>query len=346
MPLSFTYTPVPNSGRGRRIPLWLFFFFGCTLLGVVSYTRHYFEMSQLGMGTQLWRGLLIWLACFYPWVLLGPLVFQIEKRLKILQDFPVWKLGVFALASFAFAWLSAELTIALVTATKSLLRESPLAPNYTWSVSLNEFLVQQFLFWLTVASSFIVGRITQLYHKEREANLLALERAHLESSLRQAELEALRTRLNPHFLFNSLQNISVLAQHEPKTASRMLASLGDILRASFRRDLPAEITLASELDLTRAYLEVEQMRFRERLSVCIDMAIGTERALVPSLLLQPLVENAIIHGLRGVSKGRVGIRSRREDDRLMISITDNGTGLVGNGLQESKVGVGLNSTCK
>lgn len=202
------------------------------------------------------------------------------------------------------------------------------------------------MFWLTVASSFIVDRISQSYQKEREVNRLALERAQLESSLRQAELEALRTRLNPHFLFNSLQNISVLAQHEPKTASRMLASLGDILRASFRPDLPAEISLATELDLTRAYLEVEQMRFRERLSVCMDIAIGTERALVPSLLLQPLVENAIIHGLRGVSKGRVGIRSRRKDDRLMISITDNGAGLIENDLQESKVGVGLNSTCE
>jgi LytS/YehU family sensor histidine kinase len=153
-------------------------------------------------------------------------------------------------------------------------------------------------------------------------------------------------RLNPHFLFNTLQNISVLAEHEPKTASQMLARLGDLLRASFRSDFQAEVTLETELGLTQAYLDVESIRFGDRLSVSFDIAPGTEKALVPALLLQPLVENAIIHGLRGTSSGKIGIRSGVQRDQLVLAVSDNGTGPPAECLNELNAGIGLSSTSK
>jgi LytS/YehU family sensor histidine kinase len=202
-------------------------------------------------------------------------------------------------------------------------------------------------YWLTVLAGCFLRNISQLRAREREAALLALEKSRLESSLRLAELEALRMRLNPHFLFNTLQNISVLTQHDPPTASLMLTRLGDLLRASFRKDSQQEIPLEAEIALTRAYLDVERMRFQDRLSIAVDVESGAESALVPTFLLQPLVENAIKHGLRGPrTPGVIRIRGVREDDRLVLTVVDNGAGIPAESLGQLHVGVGLGSTCE
>ena len=112
-------------------------------------------------------------------------------------------------------------------------------------------------------------------------------------------------RLNPHFLFNCLQNISALAGQDAKAASQMLARLGDLLRVALRSDYKDEIPLSEEVALTRAYIAIEQVRHGNRLSVLFDIAPEAERVLVPNLLLQPLVENAIKHGIGGREKAGV-----------------------------------------
>ncbi len=153
--------------------------------------------------------------------------------------------------------------------------------------------------------------------------------------------------MNPHFLFNCLQNISVLTREDPQAASQMLARLGTLLRSALRRDGTPETTLASEVELTKAYVAVEKIRFAERLAVMFDVLPETERAMVPSLLLQPLVENAILHGLQGIDhKGLVSVRSGIEADRLVIAVTDNGVGLAVKNPSEMELGVGLASTCE
>ena len=142
----------------------------------------------------------------------------------------------------------------------------------------------------------------QLREQERRAARLALEKSQLEAGLNQAQLEVLRARLNPHFLFNSLQNISVMTGQDPQTASRMLTRLGDLLRAVLRQDSQPETTLREEIALTRSYVALEQMRFGDRLNVGFEIAPDAQEALVPCFLLQPLIENAVVHGLRGVRK--------------------------------------------
>jgi two-component system LytT family sensor kinase len=203
------------------------------------------------------------------------------------------------------------------------------------------------LYWSTVGASCLIRNLLNLREKERQTAQLTLEKAQLENSLRQAELDTLRMRLNPHFLFNCLQNISTLSQQDSKTASKMLTRLGDLLRVALQRNADAETTLETEVTLTEAYVSIERMRFGDRLSVLLDIASGTERALVPTFLLQPLVENAIKHGLRGEREtGVIWIRSARESDELVLTVSDNGIGLSKADPSDLAMGIGLGSTIK
>ncbi len=138
----------------------------------------------------------------------------------------------------------------------------------------------------------------------------------------------------------------MLTKQDPETASRSLTVLGDLLRSVLRRDSQPETTLSEEIELTKSYVALEQMRFGDRLRVLFDIAEDTQRAMVPCFLMQPLLENAIIHGLRGVRKtGIIGVRAAPEDGNLVITVTDNGIGPPAerDGLT---MGVGLGSTCE
>jgi LytS/YehU family sensor histidine kinase len=126
----------------------------------------------------------------------------------------------------------------------------------------------------------------------------------------------------------------------------MLSRLGDLLRMALRRDSQPETTLAEEISLSEAYVAVEKMRFGERLSVIFEIAPETRQAQVPSLILQPLVENAIIHGLSGASKpGRITIQSAKQNGQITLTVNDNGVGLHTRSLRDLEIGVGLGSTC-
>lgn len=201
-------------------------------------------------------------------------------------------------------------------------------------------------FWCSVAGGYFLRTLFQLHSEEKRATRLALEKSQLEVSLNQAQLDALRARLNPHFLFNSLQNISALTKREPDTASRMLAVLGDLLRTVLRRDSRPESTLREEIDLTRSYVALEQMRFADRLRVGFEIPEGVMQAMVPCFLMQPLLENAIIHGLSGVRKiGIIAVRAAGEESQLVITVVDNGVGPPAD-TTSMKIGVGLGSTCE
>jgi LytS/YehU family sensor histidine kinase len=200
-------------------------------------------------------------------------------------------------------------------------------------------------FWCSVAAGYFVRTQFQLREQEQRTARLALEKSQLEAGLKQAQLDVIRARLNPHFLFNSLQNISVMTKQDPQTASRMLTRLGDLLRAVLRQDAEPESTLHEEIELTKAYAALEQMRFGERLAVTFSIAPDVQPAMVPCFLLQPLIENAVIHGLRGVGKsGVIEVSAARQCDDLVIAVSDNGIGPPEDALSGKKVGVGLGST--
>jgi two-component system sensor histidine kinase AlgZ len=145
----------------------------------------------------------------------------------------------------------------------------------------------------------------------------------LESDIaaRDSELRALRAQVNPHFLFNSLHSISSLIGSHPAGARRMCIDLAEFFRESLRAGVQPRITLAAEAALIRRYLDIEQVRFGDRLRATVDIPPDAERALVPPLLLQPLAENAITHGIATlVEGGDVAIVARRQGDRLEVSV--------------------------
>jgi LytS/YehU family sensor histidine kinase len=153
-------------------------------------------------------------------------------------------------------------------------------------------------------------------------------------------LNALRTQLNPHFLFNTLNAISTLVEENPRGTRRMIARLSDLLRHTLEGD-EQEIPLARELEMLRRYLDIMEVRFQDKLEVSVETEPSLDDALVPNLVLQPLVENAFRHGLALMQTvGRVDVRVVRDDGDLVLTVRDNGRGPA-NPLHE---GVGLTNT--
>lgn len=178
------------------------------------------------------------------------------------------------------------------------------------------------------------------YHdlvRDREKRALQLE-----TRLAQAHVQVLRMQLQPHFLFNTLNAISALVHDDPAAADRMITRLSDLLRLTLAHQGRQEIPLKEEIELLDAYVEIERMRFRDRLIVTQEIRPETLDALVPSLLLQPLVENAVRHGIQPRSGGgKIEISSELRDHRLRIGIQDDGRGLPNGKFRE---GLGLANT--
>ena len=162
-----------------------------------------------------------------------------------------------------------------------------------------------------------------------------------EGALAQARLSALRMQLHPHFLFNSLNGIATLVHTDPQAADDMIGNLSELLRLSLDTSAEQEIPLLRELEFLQRYLDIEQARFGDRLHVVRDIAADTLAACVPTLLLQPIVENAIRHGFERITApGTVTLSARREGGRLFLEVSDNGAGLT----DPPAEGIGLANT--
>jgi LytS/YehU family sensor histidine kinase len=168
----------------------------------------------------------------------------------------------------------------------------------------------------------------------------------LETQLAKAQLQALKVQLHPHFLFNTLNSISELMHQDVRVAERMITRLSDLLRMTLENIGTQEITLREEVEFVKGYLEIEQTRFQDRLKVTFDIAPETLDANVPNLLLQPIVENAIRHGIAKSSKpGLIDIKSVKQGDRVVLTVRDNGPGIKNNGYSPAtNFGIGLSTT--
>jgi two-component system LytT family sensor kinase len=190
-------------------------------------------------------------------------------------------------------------------------------------------------YWLIlgVQAAFVYQR---MYQEQRVAS------AELEGRLSEARLEALRLQVHPHFLFNTLNAISAFVEGDPERARWMIARLGELLRRTLDGGTAAELPLTRELDLLAPYLEIQRIRFGERLSIEVEVPDGAADALIPTLMLQPLVENAVEHGVsRRTDAARVRLRAVRDGDRLRLEVADNGPGPIGGRAGD---GIGLGNT--
>jgi sensor histidine kinase YesM len=283
--------------------------------------------------TQLLRSLgvgsLIWYMCLAS----APLFFWTARRLAITRE--RWIRA--CLATLAVVLAMAALTAALQYRLSYY--GSPLAPS--------------------LSSVLIVGVITSLLplatvaitayaiDAQARAHERALEAERVRAQLAESRLEALAAQLQPHFLFNTLQGISTLITHDPVGADEMLTSLSDLLREVLRRGDRREITLGEELRVLESYLDLSRRRFGDRLTIEVVSDDEAEGAMVPFFVLQPLVENALQHGIGShAGPGTVSITAKRDDARLILSVRDDGNG--GNGgngaTSNSGRGTGLANT--
>ena len=191
------------------------------------------------------------------------------------------------------------------------------------------------LYWIVAGGSWLLA----YYRRSRERDMRA---ARLEARLAQAELQVLKMQLHPHFLFNTLHAISALVHEDPEAADRMLSQLGDLLRTTLAASEAQEVPLGRELEFIDRYLEIERQRLGDRLRVDRDIDRAALESLVPSLLLQPLIENAIRHGIApSAAGGTIRIQARCESGALRLQISDDGEGCDPAGLQP---GLGLANT--
>ena len=190
----------------------------------------------------------------------------------------------------------------------------------------------------------LFNQVLRYYRRTREGELRASQ---LETQLTQAQLQALKMQLQPHFLFNTLHSISALVHRDPDTADRMIARLGDFLRLTLENSGAQEVSLQKELEFLRCYLDIERVRFQDRLTTSVEVEPRALDTPVPNLILQPIVENALRHGVaQHSSPGRVEISAKRGDGSLRIEVRDNGPGLSAitrpNG--KTREGLGLSNT--
>jgi signal transduction histidine kinase len=273
---------------------------------------------------------------WYVPALLAPVIMTLAMRVPF--DRSRWHVAVGVHVAGALAY-SIVHTAAMI-ATRMLLMPRP--ARGWWHSAQIEYLTQ--LDWIFMTYLFLIGLAHALAYR-RESDARALDAAHLETRLVEAQLQALQRQLHPHFLFNTLNTISGLMRTDVTGADRMMDRLGDLLRMTLHSSGVQEVPLSEELEMLQTYLDIEQTRFGDRLSVTLAIDPETLGAQVPNLFLQPLVENAIRHGIAPHTRpGRITIEASREGPQLQLRVRDSGDGLPTDRLTLLNQGVGLANT--
>jgi two-component system, LytTR family, sensor kinase len=311
----------------RRWIRWLLAFVGWTAVAVFFASQTYLSYKYSGGQAHLWLVLKMNLVEWYLWGFLAPGIVWLARRFPLERGRWFQSLTIHLVASIGVALLK--------WALNNFLRHYLL--GFSQSMSLIYVFHQNLVtYWIVVAAT--QGYLYYSRYREGE-----LRTAQLSAQLAQAQLQALRTQLHPHFLFNTLNAISTLVHKDPEVADRMIARLSDLLRLTLENIGVQEVRLAQELEFLEQYLEIERMRFPDRLEVRMRIAPETLDARAPYLILQPLVENAIRHGIAPRStRGRVEVRAERKGGMLILEVRDDGPGISPKA--NPKKGVGISST--
>lgn len=306
-----------------------------TLLGLSFAGQSYFSAIAFGNAVPLSRALS---AALSDWYVLGVLFYPTQRmcrRFPFERPFLVRHVWV----HLVFSGLFSVAHIVLYILVRGALNPEAFAFQESFTFwFIRRFHGNLFYYWTFV----IVSHAFEYYRRLRERERKAAE---LEGRLAQAQLHALKMQLQPHFLFNTLHTISELIHEEPEAADRMIARLSELLRMTLDNTGTQEVPLKEEIEFLDLYLEIERTRLGDRLTVRMDIDPATLAAKVPNLVLQPLVENAIRHGIAPyASPGQVTIRSELADGVLRLQVRDNGPGLARASGNRGQKGVGLANT--
>lgn len=283
------------------------------------------------------------LAQWWAWGVLVPVIAFIDRRLP----YHGRQIGRRATAHVVASLFITALYVYVFYCLRVILGDERLPGGPHWSVLKPASMLKSgagWFIWSCLIYWMIVGGMQAYRYYERYmSSELELER--LEKSYSQARLNALRMQLDPHFLFNALNTISSHVERDPKLTRLMIEHLGDLLRMSLESKDRQEVPLAEELAFLDHYLAIQKIRFGRRLKLEIDVAPEVRYAQVPSLFLQPLVENAIRHGIsHRASGGTVQVTAEPVDGKLLIRVADDGTGLPVGWSLENCNGLGLSVT--
>ncbi|HEY1890032.1 MAG TPA: histidine kinase, partial [Steroidobacteraceae bacterium] len=296
-----------------------------------------FALPQLGLSANVIGTVASALAQWWSWGLLAPVIITVDRALP----FPASQIGrrvtthlvIGAVCAVAYGYLLTFIRCVMGLegwfgfAGKSVLTE-----------------VRREIFWSMLLYCTIVGA-WQAYSYKRRYMTAEVQLERLQRTASEARLYALRTQLDPHLLFNTLNAVSSQVERDPRLARAMIEQLGDLLRLALDSHGKQSITLRDELAFTKRYLALQEIRFGDRLRIEVEVAADAGDALVPSLVLQPLVENAIRHGLSSRPRGgTLQLSARRLDGQLVLRVEDDGVGLAPGWSLEEDSGIGLRLT--
>jgi two-component system, LytTR family, sensor kinase len=276
---------------------------------------------------------------FYLWAILSPLLFKFSRRFPIeFRPLNFRNLLLYFPAVISFAGIHQTVHLAILWSITPRWRQQfpALIDCY------RAYFAFGFYIDLIIASLIVVAVHALLYYQNFRASELA--QSSLKTQLAQSQLRALKMQLHPHFLFNTLHSISSLVLEDPPKANSMIARLGDFLRLTLENSDQQLVTLKEETEFLRCYLDIEQVRFGDRLTVALELEPQTLSAQVPHLILQPVVENAIQHAIAPhATRGHINIEARRLNGLLRLEVRDNGPGITSNSDWLGMKGVGLSN---
>jgi two-component system LytT family sensor kinase len=332
---------MPSSGRKIWLK-WAILFGFLTFFSFLNANQIYFEMLHNPRMHHSWWRIVFWqLTVWYGWGCLSPLIISLGRRFPC--EGRAWLKG-------ALVHLSAGLVFAAVHLGAATSLRMLIQPFDVWS-DTRSFVMQYrdelkgfylfdfFVYWAILG----VGYAFDYRERYRERESVA---AQLKAQLAEAQLESLKMQLHPHFLFNALHTIAGLVRGNEKVpAVNMIAGLSDLLRRALDNADEQEVPLREELKFIELYLDIQRARFSDRLTVRMEIAPETLDAMVPNLLLQPLVENAIRHGISlNDSAGVIVINAYCDDRMLRLKVCDDGPGLQSGWRMEESEGIGLANT--
>jgi hypothetical protein len=319
----------------RYLVVWAFW----TLFGLIDAGQMLYFRQSMGKPVPFWSAMAVGFCDWYIWAALTPAIFWLARTHQL--GFRTWaNLTTHALASLGCSLVVMILSVPIIQAIPN----ATMTPDPIPSAELFHRLFAGKLLYYLLVYWVVVGIYhAQIYYRryqERE-----LRASQLETQLVQAQLQMLKMQLHPHFLFNTLHAISALLHKDVNLADRMIARLGELLRTALDNAGTQEVPLWQELDFIQPYLEIEQARLGSRLTLFWDIDPETMDAQVPNLLLQPLVENAIRHGIAPRTlPGRIEVRARRQESKLVLQIIDSGPGISSSLVAGLRKGVGLTNT--
>jgi two-component system LytT family sensor kinase len=276
---------------------------------------------------------------FYLWAILSPLLFRFSCRFPIeFRPLNLRNLLLYFPALISFASIHQIIHLAVLwSITPRWRRQFPALID-----CYRAYFGFGFYIDLIIASLIVIAVHALLYYQNFRASELA--QSSLKTQLAQARLRALKMQLHPHFLFNTLHSISSLVLEDPPKANSMIARLGDFLRLTLENSDQQLVSLKEETEFLRCYLEIEQVRFGDRLTLAFELEPQTLSVQVPHLILQPVVENAIQHAIAPrATRGHINIEAKRLNSLLRLEVRDNGPGIASNGDLLRTEGVGLSN---